>query len=130
MSAGPLPTLLRLGPATNDRQIGLQLALLRGTILLVGNFYLWSLCKFPGFRLEGRRPDPRSRQSAYSARVLRSGDCLDRVDRLLPSILPSTSPECPSLKKDEPCCQLMFAMSAFQTNAKKLIAKLRASVKG
>lgn len=32
-------------------QIGLQLALLRGTILLVGNFFMWPLCELPDFCL-------------------------------------------------------------------------------
>jgi hypothetical protein len=43
--------LLGLLPAANDRQIGFQLALLRGTIPLVGNFFLWPLCDFPDFCL-------------------------------------------------------------------------------
>jgi len=38
---------------------GLQLALLRGTILLVGNLFLWPLCELPGLLpCEGRRPEP------------------------------------------------------------------------
>jgi hypothetical protein len=32
-------------------QIGLQLALLDGTILLVGKFFLWPLCELPDYCL-------------------------------------------------------------------------------
>ncbi len=78
----------RLAPATIDRQIGFTFGLLRGRITVVGNFFMWPLCELPDCLVRDDGPTP-SRQSAFSARVLRSGDCLDRAGRLLPSILPS-----------------------------------------
>lgn len=65
-----------------------------GRILLVGKFFLWPLCELPDFCLVRDDGPTPSRQSAYFPHeCCGSGDCLDRVGRLLAvDALPSTFP--------------------------------------
>ncbi len=81
-----------LAPAANDGQIGFTFGLGCGRIIRVGNFFLWPLCDFPDFCLVRDYGQTPSRQSAFSARVLRSRGCLDSGYGSLPSSLPSTTP--------------------------------------
>ena len=53
-------------------------AFVRGTILLVGKFFLWPLCELPDFCLVRDDGPTPSRQSAFFPHKLcGSGDCLD-----------------------------------------------------